>query len=191
VPLLIATVHKSPQHPLSLFQPAVSLPAVPLQRLLTVEFLQLHALKSSLNGGPFKLPLFLTHSCTELTKFPKLSSLQPFRTYRVENTVCNSTSIVACVSVAAGTCLPSRCLEMNVVSRPFASNRCFSGSKILALNKYATIFLTRTAFLKLSLTVGDRDDIFIFDVTRTEHHVWLSLLRRFRDASVKKIIIYN
>jgi hypothetical protein len=30
---------------------------------------------------------------------------------QVENTVSNSTSIVSCVSVAVGTCLPSRCLE--------------------------------------------------------------------------------
>jgi hypothetical protein len=43
VPQLI-TIHKSPQHPLSLFQPAVSLPAVPWQRLQTVEIFQLHAL---------------------------------------------------------------------------------------------------------------------------------------------------
>jgi hypothetical protein len=32
---------------------------------------------------------------------------------RVEKTVSNSNSIVECVSVAAGTCLPSRCLEMD------------------------------------------------------------------------------
>jgi hypothetical protein len=42
-PPLISTIHKSPQHLLSLFQPAVSLPLVPWQRLLTVEILQLHA----------------------------------------------------------------------------------------------------------------------------------------------------
>jgi hypothetical protein len=45
-----------------------------------------------------------------------------------------STPINACVSVAAGTCLPSRCLEPNVVSEPFASNVCFSGSTVLALS---------------------------------------------------------
>jgi hypothetical protein len=60
-------------------------------------------------------------------------------TDRVENIVCSSTSIVACLSVAAGTCLSSRCLETNVVSEPFASNRCFSGSTVLALSKYGTI----------------------------------------------------
>jgi hypothetical protein len=36
-PPIISTIHKSLQHPLSIFQPAVSLPAVPWQRLLTVE----------------------------------------------------------------------------------------------------------------------------------------------------------
>jgi hypothetical protein len=38
-----------------------------------------------------------------------------------------------------GNVLPSRCLETKVVSEPFASNGCFSGSTVLALNKYATI----------------------------------------------------
>jgi hypothetical protein len=47
VPPLISTIHKSPQHPPSLFQPAVSSPAVPWQRLLAAEILQLHALKFS------------------------------------------------------------------------------------------------------------------------------------------------
>jgi hypothetical protein len=51
-PLLISTTHKSPQHPLSLFQPAVSLPSVPWQRLPTVEILQLHAPRSSLHNLP-------------------------------------------------------------------------------------------------------------------------------------------
>jgi hypothetical protein len=39
---LIYTLYKSLQHTLSLFQPAASSPAVPWQRLLTVEILQLH-----------------------------------------------------------------------------------------------------------------------------------------------------
>jgi hypothetical protein len=93
----------------------VSSPAVPRQRLLTVEIIQLHQLKSSLHRPPYG-------------------------THRVENTVSNGTSIVSCLSVSAGTCLPSRCLETNVVSEPFASNGCFSGSTVLALNKYATIY---------------------------------------------------
>jgi hypothetical protein len=48
-PLLISTVHKSTQHPLSIFQPTVSSPAVPWQRFLTVEIIQLHSLRSSLH----------------------------------------------------------------------------------------------------------------------------------------------
>jgi hypothetical protein len=51
-PQLISTVHKSPQQPLSLFQPAMSSPAVSLQRLLTVEILQLHALRFCLQSLP-------------------------------------------------------------------------------------------------------------------------------------------
>jgi hypothetical protein len=47
---LIFTIYKSPQHLLSIFQPAVYSPAVPWQRLLTVEMLQLHALTSLLSG---------------------------------------------------------------------------------------------------------------------------------------------
>jgi hypothetical protein len=55
------------------------------------------------------------------------------------NTVTNSTSIVARISVAAGTCLHSSCLQTNVVSEAFANNSCFSGSTVLALSKYATV----------------------------------------------------
>jgi hypothetical protein len=36
------------------FQPAVSSPAIPWQRLLTVEILQLHALKSALHRHPYR-----------------------------------------------------------------------------------------------------------------------------------------
>jgi hypothetical protein len=49
-PPLISTIHKSPQHPLSLLQPAVSFPAVPWWRLLTVEILRLQALRFYLNS---------------------------------------------------------------------------------------------------------------------------------------------
>jgi hypothetical protein len=38
-PQLISTIHKSPRHTLSIFQPAVSSPAVPWQRFLTVHIL--------------------------------------------------------------------------------------------------------------------------------------------------------
>jgi hypothetical protein len=44
-PPLVSKIHKSPQYPLSPSS-LLSAPAVPWQRLLTVEILQLHALKS-------------------------------------------------------------------------------------------------------------------------------------------------
>jgi hypothetical protein len=56
-PPLISTIHKSPEQPLSLFQPAVSSPAVLWQLLLTVEIFQLHALRSSLHSLPCRTQL--------------------------------------------------------------------------------------------------------------------------------------
>jgi hypothetical protein len=53
---LICTLYKSLQHPLSLFQPAVSSPAAPWQRLLTVEILQLQELRSYLHNIPYRTP---------------------------------------------------------------------------------------------------------------------------------------
>jgi hypothetical protein len=50
-PLLIFKILKSSQHSLSLFQPAVSSPAVPWQRLVTMNILQLPTLRSPLNDG--------------------------------------------------------------------------------------------------------------------------------------------
>jgi hypothetical protein len=64
---LISTFYKSPQHPLSLFQPAVSSSAVPWQRLLTVEIFQLHTLRPSLHSLPCR-----THS--QLTT-PRLAAI--------------------------------------------------------------------------------------------------------------------
>jgi hypothetical protein len=51
-PPLMSTIHKSPQHPLSPFQPAVSLLGVPRQLLLIVEILQLHAFRFCLRSIP-------------------------------------------------------------------------------------------------------------------------------------------
>jgi hypothetical protein len=63
-PPLISTIHKSPQQTLSLFQQPMSSPAVPWQRLLTVEILQLPALTSLPSG---KYPATeLSHSQTSL-----------------------------------------------------------------------------------------------------------------------------
>jgi hypothetical protein len=49
----ISTIHKSPQHSLSLFQPAVST-AVPWQRLQAVEILQFLALRFFLRRLSFR-----------------------------------------------------------------------------------------------------------------------------------------
>jgi hypothetical protein len=81
-PPLISTIHKSPQHTLSLFQPAVSSPTFPWQRLLTVEILQLHGLKSSLHSHPYRTLHQLTtdllitsrHEPRRNTPFPLLYS---------------------------------------------------------------------------------------------------------------------
>jgi hypothetical protein len=52
--LLISTFYKSPQHSLSLFQPAVSKPVLAWQLLLTAEILQLPALRASCHSRPYR-----------------------------------------------------------------------------------------------------------------------------------------
>jgi hypothetical protein len=58
------------------------------------------------------------------------SSLYSFGTYPTENTVSNNSSIVACIYVAAGTCVPSRRLLVDVSS----------GSTIPNFRRHFTIF---------------------------------------------------
>jgi hypothetical protein len=74
-------------------------------------------LKPTLNGGSLPTELFLL----------QLSSVKYLCMDRVENTVSSSTSILAFLSFAAGTCLASRCLETAVVylfiSQSLHSNR--------------------------------------------------------------------
>jgi hypothetical protein len=94
------------------------------------------------------------HMGIKVTLLLQLSSLEPHCMDRVENAFSNSTSIVVCLSVAAGTCLPSRCLEMNVVSEKFASYSCFSGSTVLALSKYDTVGPDATACLSRGCTAA-------------------------------------
>jgi hypothetical protein len=67
VPLLISTIHKSPQRPLNLIQPAVSSPAVPWKRLLTVEIFQLHALKALPAGHRLATELMQSRAEQKLT----------------------------------------------------------------------------------------------------------------------------
>jgi hypothetical protein len=71
-----------------------------------------HILQSQIWDFPFCCLLWLAGSWWRYSNTPQLYSLWLLCTDRVENTVSNSTSIVACVSFGVGTCLPSRCLEM-------------------------------------------------------------------------------
>jgi hypothetical protein len=87
----------------------------------------------------FQVPLFFTGSRKELTCLPNCLPYNSSTRTTVETLVSNITSIVTGVSVAAGMCLSSRCLETNVVSEPFASNGYFYSSTVLALSKYATL----------------------------------------------------
>jgi hypothetical protein len=76
-PPLISTIHKSPQHPLSLFQPAVFSSAVSWQRLLTVEIIQLHAVRFHLHSLPCRTQLnWLSQSQSYFTTggLPPISS---------------------------------------------------------------------------------------------------------------------
>jgi hypothetical protein len=110
VPPQISTIHKSPQHPLSLFKPAVSSPAVPRPQLLTVEILHLHSLKSSLHRL-----LYRTDWTDNRLGHPSFHQDNSSARTTQKHPVSNSTSIVAFRFVAAGMCLLSRCLEMCVV----------------------------------------------------------------------------
>jgi hypothetical protein len=69
LPPLISTIHKWPQHLLSLFQPAVSSPFIPLQLLLRVEILQLPMLRSFLHWLQYRTACQLSLSGTLLTLF--------------------------------------------------------------------------------------------------------------------------
>jgi hypothetical protein len=125
--------------PSKIFHPLVSSPAVHWQRLLTVEIL--HALKSSLNRGfhstaafPHRLHYRTDSVATIVFLITPLHG--PSRKHRFQQYLC------FCMrAVVAGMCLPSRCLETNVVLEPFASNVCFCGSTVLALSKHATVCL--------------------------------------------------
>jgi hypothetical protein len=81
------------------FQPAVSSQAVPWQRLLTVEILELHAPRSYLHSFPCRPQLNSTQHC------PLLITARhgPHRKHH--------SFIFAFVSFVAGTCLPSSCPE--------------------------------------------------------------------------------
>jgi hypothetical protein len=73
-PPLISTIYKPPQHLLSLFQPAVSSSAVPWQRHLTVEILQLHVHRSSCHSRPCRAQLSQSQSYFTTCALPPISS---------------------------------------------------------------------------------------------------------------------
>jgi hypothetical protein len=80
---------KRHKHPLYVSQPAVSLPAVPWQRILTVEIFKLHAFRSSLHILPCRTD----------------SQVFFFLAYIIKNLLPNNV------------CLPNRCPEMVAVYR--------------------------------------------------------------------------
>jgi hypothetical protein len=93
---------------LRLFQFAVSSPSVSWQRLLTVEILQLHGLRSSCHSLSFRAQL----NCRPSTNW--MSPIVFFITpRRGPHRKCHS-SIVSRVFVSAGTCSPSHCPETAV-----------------------------------------------------------------------------
>jgi hypothetical protein len=79
---LISTIHKSPQHPLSLSEPVVSSLAVPWQRLQTVEILQFHALRSSCHNRQCRIPL----NCQLNWVAPIVILITPFARTHIEIT---------------------------------------------------------------------------------------------------------
>jgi hypothetical protein len=82
VPLLISTIHNSPQHMLSPFQPAMSSPVVPWQWILTLEILQFHVLRSYLHSLPCRT---LSNNC--LCPLLTTSRHEPCRKHHVSDSL--------------------------------------------------------------------------------------------------------
>jgi hypothetical protein len=131
---LTSTLCKPPRYPLSLFPAYCVFISVPWQRLLTVEILQFHALRSYLDSLPCRtLPSTDNYraissqphlQCSTELVAPVLFFITPWRGPRRQHSVFS----VACVTVAAGTCLPIRCLETGCLTPLFIhllhSNGC-------------------------------------------------------------------
>jgi hypothetical protein len=78
--LLNTTLYISPQHPLSLFQSAVSSPAVPWHRNLTAKILQLSALRFSYHSRPCRtlaIPPIMAPSLLNLPCRAQISTANP------------------------------------------------------------------------------------------------------------------
>jgi hypothetical protein len=101
---------------------AKTFPDVPWQRLLTVEILQLHALRSSCQSRPCRNLVNCQHNYSAISPHPPLQSstnwlLHSLLCYLLGTDRIDNTSFppVVCVTVAAGTCLPSRCPETGLI----------------------------------------------------------------------------
>jgi hypothetical protein len=70
----ISTLYKSAQHLLSLFQPPVSLPAVPWQRLQPAEILQFQAFRSSCHSRPCRTLVNCQVNYSAISSQPPLQS---------------------------------------------------------------------------------------------------------------------
>jgi hypothetical protein len=110
----------------------VSSLVVTWQRFLTMPASRL---KFSLNGG--SLQIILVSIVLLITPVHRPS----------KNTFSNSTPIVACISVAAGTCLPSRCIETALHATILNSVDSFCSSKY-------SVFQCRTFKTKRLMTIG-------------------------------------
>jgi hypothetical protein len=98
---------------LAFFQPAVSSPAVPWQRLLRVEILQLHALRSSLHRPSYRTHLNsqLTYH-TEITPFPLLES----HCCIIKKPISSNRNVFTEPLPRNGRCLQSHCLATGICS---------------------------------------------------------------------------
>jgi hypothetical protein len=122
---LTSILYKSPRHPLSLFPACCVFVSVPWQRLLTVEILQFHALRPYLDSLPCRTLLSTDNysavssqphlQCSTELVAPILFFITPWRGPRRQHPVFS----VACVTVAAGTCLPIRCLKTGCITPLF------------------------------------------------------------------------
>jgi hypothetical protein len=114
-PSLISTIHKSSQHPLSIFQPAMSSPAVPRYRLVKSGDSSASRAQASLHRLPYR-----TDSVAPIV-FKITPRHGPRRNTRFQHTLVRR-------FVAVGMCLPSCCLEMSLVYSPTSRSLHSNGS---------------------------------------------------------------
>jgi hypothetical protein len=143
----MSTINKSPQHPLSLVQPAVSSSAVSWQRLIVVEITRsgsvFTASRAELNCQP---------NCSAISSqsfFAKFNWLIApavlVITSRHEPNRKHHSSVVACVVVAAGMCLPNCCPETGCITlfikNSLPQQRTSYRDRYLATSLHATLYI--------------------------------------------------